>query len=462
MPEMTGTLTSPGAATRARAEMEEVYLWATEVLMGHFAAEVRRLAYAALEAPTLLAAGPDPFAYTNVRAAWYAAVRTMTESVWGPGWAPKGSRPPVTKIDVEALAAELQQANFPDDLFTETRNLLVRSRNLQWGAWRTKRELSKLLIPKEGDEGHEAYKNRVRRMARTAATRNFNSQQLKDLASLGYSHKKWVARMDALTRPDHLGANGEVVALSESFSVGGESMMHPGDPQGSHAQTANCRCTLIGHGEPVAGPGGGPPISPDETSALRNFQEADPELWYDVRAQERLLAIRERESWRKKSPAHEALAQVVAAWTGPGNSMQAVRDEIARGEHALALKTIRTTPIPKDVTLYRGTGAWNRDRVAFFGSVKPGDTIEMRGIGSFTERRDWAETFGETRSHMLIKVTDGYGVPVARISNTPHEKEWLLTGKLKVTNVKRTAKPAVPGQAWDTDYDVEVEAVWER
>lgn len=56
--------------------------------------------------------------------------------------------------------------------------------------------------------------------------------------------KEWLATKDVRTRPEHLAADGQQVALDEQFSVGGELMDRPGDPSASPASILNCRCAL--------------------------------------------------------------------------------------------------------------------------------------------------------------------------------------------------------------------------
>ncbi|MBA8929423.1 hypothetical protein BC739_006641 [Kutzneria viridogrisea] len=57
-------------------------------------------------------------------------------------------------------------------------------------------------------------------------------------------HKQWIAAGDARTRPAHLAVSGAVVRGDEAFSVGGEALRFPHDPQGSAANTVECRCVL--------------------------------------------------------------------------------------------------------------------------------------------------------------------------------------------------------------------------
>lgn len=56
--------------------------------------------------------------------------------------------------------------------------------------------------------------------------------------------KTWNSMEDDRVRPDHEEADGQEVAINETFQVGGEDMTGPGDPSASDEQTINCRCFL--------------------------------------------------------------------------------------------------------------------------------------------------------------------------------------------------------------------------
>ncbi len=56
--------------------------------------------------------------------------------------------------------------------------------------------------------------------------------------------KEWVSAEDERTRPAHAAADGQIVGMKETFDVGGEGLMYPGDPAGSAANTINCRCSV--------------------------------------------------------------------------------------------------------------------------------------------------------------------------------------------------------------------------
>ena len=58
--------------------------------------------------------------------------------------------------------------------------------------------------------------------------------------------ERWVATGDDRTRDSHVAADGQVVAVGDTFSVGGDELEHPGDPNGSLEEIVNCRCTVVG------------------------------------------------------------------------------------------------------------------------------------------------------------------------------------------------------------------------
>jgi SPP1 gp7 family putative phage head morphogenesis protein len=54
--------------------------------------------------------------------------------------------------------------------------------------------------------------------------------------------REWISTNDDRTRDDHLDADGQVVGMDESYTVGGEELDYPGDPNGSPANVIQCRC----------------------------------------------------------------------------------------------------------------------------------------------------------------------------------------------------------------------------
>ncbi len=87
---------------------------------------------------------------------------------------------------------------------------------------------------------------RARIISETEVHSASNAGELESVKSLDLPLKKeWLSMNDELVRDDHMEANGEEVELDESFDVGDEELEYPGDPNGSPAQTVNCRCVMI-------------------------------------------------------------------------------------------------------------------------------------------------------------------------------------------------------------------------
>lgn len=74
----------------------------------------------------------------------------------------------------------------------------------------------------------------------------------------------WLSTLDGRARQDHLDSDQQRVPVGQPFIVGGEALMHPGDPMGSASNVINCRCTTL-------------ILSPDEETDMtgRGFLDAD-------------------------------------------------------------------------------------------------------------------------------------------------------------------------------------------
>ncbi len=57
--------------------------------------------------------------------------------------------------------------------------------------------------------------------------------------------KEWVSTADDRTREAHKHANGQTVKLDKPFTVDGEHLRFPGDPDGSPENIINCRCQIV-------------------------------------------------------------------------------------------------------------------------------------------------------------------------------------------------------------------------
>ncbi len=89
------------------------------------------------------------------------------------------------------------------------------------------------------------YKWQAERIARTESTAaaNYSATQAGEVSGF-VMQKRWISALDARTRDPHASSNGKRVGLKEAFTVGGELLKYPGDPNGSAGNVINCRCTV--------------------------------------------------------------------------------------------------------------------------------------------------------------------------------------------------------------------------
>jgi hypothetical protein len=67
----------------------------------------------------------------------------------------------------------------------------------------------------------------------------------------GVMRKEWQATGDTRTRIEHREADGQTVAFTEPFMVGGFPLAFPGDPSGPAALVINCRCATFAVFDPA-------------------------------------------------------------------------------------------------------------------------------------------------------------------------------------------------------------------
>jgi hypothetical protein len=116
------------------------------------------------------------------------------------------------------------------------------------------------LSPDKIDSIVERYRQRLLRnraiiIARTESTRALNAgnyayfQQLIDRSEIRAEQvrRNWIYTKDNRVREEHVaipGLNKEGVALNEAFKTPLGPLMFPGDPNGTAANTINCRCSV--------------------------------------------------------------------------------------------------------------------------------------------------------------------------------------------------------------------------
>jgi hypothetical protein len=63
--------------------------------------------------------------------------------------------------------------------------------------------------------------------------------------------KQWLhVPVARVPRPSHILASGQVREVGQPFSVGGEALMYPRDPNGSPENTTDCHCMLVPYMDP--------------------------------------------------------------------------------------------------------------------------------------------------------------------------------------------------------------------
>ena len=82
-------------------------------------------------------------------------------------------------------------------------------------------------------------------IAQTAVTGGFENGQLQAFRDAGFDQKRWISQRDGRVRESHQEADGQRVDLEAPFTVGGASLMHPGDPNGPADEVVRCRCTMF-------------------------------------------------------------------------------------------------------------------------------------------------------------------------------------------------------------------------
>lgn len=86
----------------------------------------------------------------------------------------------------------------------------------------------------------------IARTEAAAAVNGADNSIAVELHSQGLvTRKVWLATGPPRTRDTHMEADGQAVDADGVFTVGGESLAYPGDPDGSAAEVINCRCTTL-------------------------------------------------------------------------------------------------------------------------------------------------------------------------------------------------------------------------
>ena len=199
-----------------------------------FLADVEAEAVAALGSTVVLASGRrltrgKPFTLGSVMRRWHETVDAVIDGL-------RDVTPSAASIGARLLQSELI-----DRVYASARAVLASAVEASWSAAQTASKLSEALSLATG-----AVEQTVIEMhARTEATGAWNAEAVDRMRSEGAMSKQWSAAGDSHVRPEHAEADGQVVGIDEAFIVGGESLMFPGDPDGSDAMIDNCRCVTV-------------------------------------------------------------------------------------------------------------------------------------------------------------------------------------------------------------------------
>lgn len=98
---------------------------------------------------------------------------------------------------------------------------------------------------RQRDRTRSEWQTRAERIARTETCGAYNAGAIDAAFVEGQAVKVWMGTGDERTRDEHLAAAGQCVPIEDRFTVGGEALVMPGDPQGSPGMIINCRCTVV-------------------------------------------------------------------------------------------------------------------------------------------------------------------------------------------------------------------------
>lgn len=89
----------------------------------------------------------------------------------------------------------------------------------------------------------EAQGFRAETIARTEVGASQNFGRSAEMENQKVEKKVWITTFSN-SRDAHIAADGQIVGVHDSFSVGGESLEYPGDPNGSPENVINCQCSV--------------------------------------------------------------------------------------------------------------------------------------------------------------------------------------------------------------------------
>jgi hypothetical protein len=106
-------------------------------------------------------------------------------------------------------------------------------------------ETTAQLAARVRGEFNDMSRERSMRIAMTEVNSAYGEARQEAMKQGNVQFKKWLTSGNDNVRPAHQEANTQTVPVDEPFDVGGEQLMHPGDPNGSPENVINCHCVSI-------------------------------------------------------------------------------------------------------------------------------------------------------------------------------------------------------------------------
>jgi HK97 family phage portal protein len=92
---------------------------------------------------------------------------------------------------------------------------------------------------------NDAARGRARTIAMTETAAAYGTSRDAAMKKAGIRRKQWLTSGNDNVRVAHAAAEGQTVDFDKPFTVGGEELMFPGDPNGSPENVINCHCVQI-------------------------------------------------------------------------------------------------------------------------------------------------------------------------------------------------------------------------
>lgn len=171
--------------------------------------------------------------------------------------------------DPELLDA-LVRSTFVDEVVETVREVFAAAAAQTWSAAETARQMGLALRfdepgvllaaarSKRADMSEalrqtgQSWSDAMDTLVRTSATGTTGRVMTGALIEAGYQTKRWVSRRDSKVRPTHVAADGQTAGVRDYFTVGGALLLYPGEYAGYPGETINCRCVMVGVGQPVS------------------------------------------------------------------------------------------------------------------------------------------------------------------------------------------------------------------